>query len=121
MGSDCSLCVDCHNHDVCNEDNKVTRPDIFTLVHADLNARNEKGRETYGGTLRPFDGRDSHRDPYEELLDAVVYERKRKVERAKTLLCMEEIEATFMFDSRESDRVLLAGWLDEIRTALGEP
>lgn len=55
--------------------------DIFPLVHADLDARNRKGRETYGGTLRPFDGRDTLQDLYEELLDAAMYVRKSMWER----------------------------------------
>lgn len=55
--------------------------DIFPLVHADLDARNAKGRETYGGTLRPHDGRDTLRDLYEELMDACAYIRKLMYER----------------------------------------
>jgi hypothetical protein len=86
------------------------RPDIFDLVKADLDARNAKGRETYGGTLRPFDGRDSHRDLYEELLDAVMYERKRQVEREAALVALEDIEyhAQEMFPStrKEYERAL---------------
>mgnify|MGYP001614665209 CR=1 FL=1 len=35
------------------------QPDVFELVLVDLAKRNDVGRETYGGTLRPFNGRDA--------------------------------------------------------------
>jgi hypothetical protein len=54
---------------------------IFPLVHADLRARDEKGRTTYGTELISHDGRDTLRDLYEELLDAAVYVRKAMYER----------------------------------------
>lgn len=67
--------------------------DIFALVHADLDARNEKGRAEYGKTLTAFDGRDTHRDLYEELLDAVMYERKRRLEFEAALLALDSLVA----------------------------
>lgn len=51
-------------------------PDVFELVHDDLEARNRIGRREYGDTLRPFDGRDSLWDAYDEALDLAVYIRK---------------------------------------------
>lgn len=93
--------------------------DIFALVHADLDARNEKGLREYGKTLTAFDGRDTHRDLYEELLDAVMYERKRQVEREAALAAVDRIagrierSGSTRFDS-ESDALLAT-----IRRALG--
>lgn len=59
----------------------MTRPDIFALVRADLDKREQKGIETYGGTLRPFNGRDALRDAYEEAQDLVLYLRQAIWER----------------------------------------
>lgn len=50
---------------------------IFDLVRADLAARDAKGRETYGGPLLPWDGRNSLWDAYEEALDLAMYLRKK--------------------------------------------
>lgn len=57
------------------------QPDVFELVLTDLTARNEVGRATYGGTLRPFNGRDALWDAYEEALDLAVYLRQAIYER----------------------------------------
>ena len=54
---------------------------IFPLVHADLRARDEKGRKTYGQELLSHDGRDTLLDAYEECLDLAVYLRKAMYER----------------------------------------
>lgn len=74
--------------------------DIFALVHADLDERNQKGLETYGRTLTAFDGRDTHRDLYEELLDAVMYERKRQVEREAALKALDYVVSALSLDDR---------------------
>lgn len=57
------------------------RPDVFELLHDDIDARSRVGRREYGDTLRPFDGRDSLWDAYEEALDLAVYLRKAIWER----------------------------------------
>lgn len=59
----------------------MSKLSIFEMIQADLEARNQKGLETYGKTLYAHDGRDSLWDLYEELLDAVVYCRKIIAER----------------------------------------
>jgi hypothetical protein len=59
-------------------------PDVFELVLTDLGARNDVGRREYGGTLRPFNGRDALRDAYEEALDLAVYLRQAIWEREHT-------------------------------------
>lgn len=61
-----------------------TGPDIFDLVIADFRERNELGLRTYGATLRAHDGRINDIDLYQELLDAVVYMRKRLEEHKRT-------------------------------------
>lgn len=54
---------------------------IFPLVHIDLRARDDKGKQTYGQELISHDGRDSLLDAYEESLDLCVYLRKMLYER----------------------------------------
>lgn len=61
---------------------RLLGPDVFPLVQADLEARNEKGRGEYGGTLRALDGRDPLQDAYEETLDKAVYLRKALYNRS---------------------------------------
>jgi hypothetical protein len=57
------------------------KPDMWPLVIEDMKARDEFGRQKYGGPLQPFDGRDNLADVYQELLDACVYMRKLIFER----------------------------------------
>lgn len=52
--------------------------DVFASLHRWLDKREAKGRETYGGPLRTFNGRDAGRDLREELLDALVYAQQRE-------------------------------------------
>jgi hypothetical protein len=56
-------------------------PSITKLVHDDLYAREQKGIETYGTTLKPFNGRDALWDAYEEALDLAQYLRQAIFER----------------------------------------
>jgi hypothetical protein len=51
------------------------RPDIQSMVIADIAARRQLGIERYGTALQAHNGRDMLRDWYEELLDAAVYAR----------------------------------------------
>jgi len=50
-------------------------PAVWDLVMKDIATRDRHGFEKYGVRLQPFNGRDTLRDLYEELLDAVVYIR----------------------------------------------
>lgn len=54
----------------------------WDLVVADIQARDQVGRQRYGTPLQPRNGRDSLRDAYEETLDTVVYLRNRMREEA---------------------------------------
>lgn len=69
---------------------------IGLMVMADMAARMEQGKATYGTYLQPFNGRDALQDLYEELLDACVYLRQLIEERriadrmARALLSDEE-------------------------------
>lgn len=56
-------------------------PAVWSLVIADMQARDALGRQRYGTPLQPFNGRDGLRDLYEELLDAAVYTRTLIFER----------------------------------------
>lgn len=59
------------------------QPATWDLVLADIRERDQHGRQKYGTPLQPFNGRDSLRDLYEELLDAVVYARNRLAEETR--------------------------------------
>lgn len=56
--------------------------DVFRALHRWLDEREAKGRESYGGPLTIFNGRDATRDLREELLDALVYAHQGEMERA---------------------------------------
>jgi hypothetical protein len=55
-------------------------PDIQSMVIDDIGKRRAVGIERYGTPLQPFNGRNTLRDIYEELLDAACYVRQRLVE-----------------------------------------
>jgi len=55
--------------------------EILPLVLADLQARSNRGMETYGTRLRANNGRDALWDAYEEALDQACYLRQAIEER----------------------------------------
>lgn len=59
----------------------MSAPSVTELVHADLDARDALGRERYGVSLKPFDGRQTLWDAYQEVLDLAQYLRKEIYER----------------------------------------
>lgn len=56
-------------------------PVIQDLVVQDINTHRELGIQRYGTALQPFNGRDSLRDAYEEILDLAMYLRQVMYER----------------------------------------
>jgi len=54
---------------------------VWPLVIGDMVDRMEYGRQKYGVDLKPFDGRDTLVDAYQEALDLAVYLRKEIFER----------------------------------------
>lgn len=50
-------------------------PAVHDLLVADIQARDKYGQGKYGQRLRPFNGRNSLRDAYEEVIDLAVYLR----------------------------------------------
>ena len=56
-------------------------PATWDLVKKDIDKRDEFGKKKYGVRLQPFNKRDTLRDIFEELLDAVVYIRNLLYER----------------------------------------
>ena len=56
-------------------------PAVWPLVVADMQQRDQVGREQYGTPLQPHNGRDALVDLYQELLDSVVYCRQLIYER----------------------------------------
>ena len=56
-------------------------PHIHDLVSEDVQARKRLGQKRYGTALQPFNGRDSVRDAYEEVLDLGVYLRTLQAEQ----------------------------------------
>lgn len=55
--------------------------DVAELVHADIEARAELGKQKYGERLKTLNGRDSPVDAYQEALDLVMYLRQALWER----------------------------------------
>jgi hypothetical protein len=64
-----------------NPKKENANPEVWNLVIQDMNARNEFGRSKYGVGLKPFNGRDTLLDAYEEALDLCVYLRTAIYER----------------------------------------
>jgi hypothetical protein len=56
-------------------------PAVWPLVIADMQARDQVGRERYGVPLQPHNGRDALADAYAEALDLAVYMRQALYER----------------------------------------
>jgi hypothetical protein len=56
-------------------------PAVWPLVVADMQARDQLGRERYGVPLQPNNGRDALRDAYEEALDLCAYLKQALLER----------------------------------------
>lgn len=54
---------------------------VWTLVIADMQARDHLGRQRYGTPLQAHNGRDALQDAYEEILDAAVYLKQAIIER----------------------------------------
>ena len=51
-------------------------PEIHELLKQDVEARAQKGEETYGERLKPFNGRSALIDAYQEGIDLCVYLRQ---------------------------------------------
>jgi hypothetical protein len=60
---------------------RSTRVPIWELVIADMQERDQVGRERYGTPLQAHNGRDALVDAYQEALDLVVYLRQAIEER----------------------------------------
>ena len=58
-------------------------PPVWDMVVEDMKQRNEMGTEKYGTPLRPFNGRNSLKDAYQEVLDLAVYLRQRLYEEGQ--------------------------------------
>lgn len=58
-----------------------SNPDMWVIVIKDMASRNNFGKEKYGVGLKPFNGRDTLQDAYEEALDLAVYLRTALYER----------------------------------------
>lgn len=58
-----------------------THPAVWDLVMTDIIARDKFGEQKYKTKLQPFNGRDTLKDLYQELMDALVYTRTLLYER----------------------------------------
>lgn len=56
-------------------------PSVQAMVRADLVERERVGRERYGTSLQPVNGRDALVDAYQEALDLACYIRQELAER----------------------------------------
>jgi len=54
---------------------------VFDVVHKLIDQRDKRGRETYGGTLYTFNGRDALVDALEESYDLTIYLTQLWLER----------------------------------------
>jgi hypothetical protein len=61
------------------------RGDVQSLVIADIEERRRVGIARYGTPLQTFNGRNADIDLYQELLDAVMYQRQN-IEERRTLM-----------------------------------
>lgn len=80
---------------------------IVDLVKADLDARAEKGLETYGTYLQAFNGRDPAQDAYEEALDQAKFLKQLCIERKAMESRIAELEQQV-----ESQRRLVGQYID---------
>lgn len=83
-------------------------PSVQGMVRADLETREQLGRERYGTALQPNNGRDALRDLYEELLDAACYARQALEERPREDVdaAVAEVNANWQRESsRQSDLI----------------
>lgn len=55
---------------------KNDKPEAWSLVMKDMEARNDFGKKKYKTALQPFNGRNALKDAYEEALDLCVYLRQ---------------------------------------------
>lgn len=103
------------------------RPDVQSMVIADIKARRDIGVQRYGTHLASFNGRDGLRDAYEEAMDLTVYLRQVIEERNLTpaVLVLLAAEADIHEQRRDSDAL---GYLldtlheaaDKVRAAIGD-
>lgn len=57
------------------------KPAVWPMVIADMQERDQVGRQRYGTPLQPHNGRDALADAYAEALDLAVYLRQALFER----------------------------------------
>ena len=58
---------------------------VKTALLKDMSDRDRWGRTKYGVPLKPFNGRDSLVDLYQEFLDAIVYAKQYQIENPSDL------------------------------------
>jgi hypothetical protein len=79
MDMECPMCHG-HKEQPAPVKNKET-PAAWDLVMDDIKKRDDFGKAKYGVRLQPNNGRDTLRDVYEEMMDAIVYMRSLMYER----------------------------------------
>lgn len=82
------------------------RMDVQSQVILDIKARRDLGRQRYGTALQPFNGRDPDRDLYEELLDAVMYQKQSMLEHATSEVELAQIAYAYFADYDDPKRPL---------------
>lgn len=80
-------------------------PTVYSLVLADLAARDEMGREKYGKSLQPHNGRDALVDAYQEHLDELFYLRQKIEEDKATKAEIATLRADLAASQREVERL----------------
>lgn len=106
-------------------------PDDQSLVIADIERRRQVGIERYGQGHRPFNGRNTLLDGYEEILDLLVYWRSllraREANRERLIevvtVALRRLPDIAISDSQNRDRTAEAAAfvVDRILDAVSDP
>lgn len=79
---------------------------VWETVIADMQERDASGLRKYGTRLRPFNGRDSMVDAYQEGLDLVVYMRAKLIELASVAQVLQQCANILENPTSQKDDIL---------------
>lgn len=86
-----------------------------------MNQREQKGIETYGKTLKTWNGRDTNKDLLEELIDAFQYAVQTEMEKTDLMVWLwEAINIGFEILNDQSDKIILKAQLIILKNKVEE-
>lgn len=98
---------------------RSSHPAVVEAVLGDFLSHDHDGKVEYGHSLAPFEGTDRGIDLYEALLDAVLFERARRIEQMWYFIVEGDPVEFLLSEARDAESkgsTLLVAWLDgEIR------